>query len=242
MGFVCCGRRAWAGLGSRIHSGQIIRVFLLRWDHWQGSHISRWLRCRDYPSARWSGALCEFAARDDQSGRQCDLRPFGRPSDHALLHSAENRLQKLSRVGSRLGLCLLQLLSAQSTRPPCQQLTQAARSDVRCYIATDIAPIVGSKLSVSSSIDQGGGEAAPGWHSLIRRRERKELRPWSFISALWAGDDGVVVIVHRHRYVRFPTLRTAASDGYDHIFGHIILQARNAPKRPSDNLSAGTME
>jgi hypothetical protein len=76
-------------------------------------------------------------------------------------------------------------------------------------------------------------EAARGWHSL-HRRERKELRPWSFMSALWAGDDGVVVIVHRHRYVRLPTLRTAASDGYDHIFSHIILQARNAP---SDHLT-----
>jgi hypothetical protein len=77
-------------------------------------------------------------------------------------------------------------------------------------------------------------EAARGWRSLIRRRERKELRPWSFISALWTGDDGVVVIVHRHRYVWLPTLRTAASDGYDHIFSHIILQARNAP---SDHLT-----
>ena len=67
----------------------------------------------------------------------------------------------------------------------------------------------------------GRREAARGWHSLIRRRERKKLRPWSFIFALWAGDDGVVVIVHRHRYVRLPTLRTAASDGYDHIFGAV---------------------
>src|ERR1700722_11805767 len=64
--------------------------------------------------------------------------------------------------------------------------------------------------------------------SLIRRRERKEHRPWSFISALWAGDDGVVVIVHRHRYVRLPTLRTAASDRYDYVFGHMIPQTRNA--------------
>jgi hypothetical protein len=112
MGFVCCGRRTWARSGSRIHSGQIIRVFLLRWDHRQGSHISRWLRCRDYPSARWSGAFCEFAARDDQSGWHGDLRPFGRPSDHALLYSAENRLQKLSRIDRRLGLRLLRLLSA----------------------------------------------------------------------------------------------------------------------------------
>jgi len=69
----------------------------------------------------------------------------------------------------------------------------------------------------------GRREAARGLHSLICRPERKELRPWSFISALWAGDDGVVVIVHRYRYVRLPTLRTAASDGYDHIFGHKIL-------------------
>jgi hypothetical protein len=79
----------------------------------------------------------------------------------------------------------------------------------------------------------------PGPDSSARRLERKELRPWSFIVALWAGDDGVVVIVHRHRYVRLPTLGTPASDGYDHIFGHIILQAQNTPERPSDNLSAG---
>lgn len=85
----------------------------------------------------------------------------------------------------------------------------------------------------------GRREAARGWHSLIRRRERKELRPWRFISALGAGDDGVVVIVHRHRYVRLPTLRTAASDGYDHIFGHITLQAQNALARSSDNVRAG---
>ena len=91
--------------------------------------------------------------------------------------------------------------------------------------------------SMNAAMLRGRREAARGWHSLIRRRERKELRPWSFISALWAGDDGVVVIVHRHRYVRLPTLRTTASDGYDHIFGHITLQARK-PSRDHLTTSA----
>ena len=80
-------------------------------------------------------------------------------------------------------------------------------------------------------LSEGGGKRRRNGIHLICRRERKELRPWSFIFALWAGDDGVVVIVHRHRYVRLPTLRTAASDGYDHIFGHVILLAQNIPKR-----------
>jgi hypothetical protein len=153
MGFVCCGRRARAGSGSRIHSGQIIRVFLFRWDHRQRSHISRWLRCRDYPSAR-SGTLCGFAARDDQSGRHCDLRPFGRPSDHALLHGAENRPEKFSRFGRRTGLRLLRFLSAKSAQQACQQLTQVPHGD---YIATDIALEIeiGKTLAVGVLHDEG---------------------------------------------------------------------------------------
>ena len=36
-----------------------------------------------------------------------------------------------------------------------------------------------------------------------------------------------------------PHFRTAASDGYDHIFGHIILQARNTPSDHACKVDTG---